>query len=149
MNRSMSKIRHIQEANQQLEKRMLTNSNTNKYQINEDVASSFKMGLNNVKDPMVKKVLTGILDCAMSTLNPLKVVDFLRAVGNFVVLLLGEPSDGSDEGYEAYGKDKEERSAHFMKLINPCKNVTMEEIKSVMANKEFQKFFMDMKNKFQ
>ena len=149
MNRSMSKIRHIQEANQQLEKRMLSESNANKYQINEDVANSFKMGMDNVKDPMVKKVLMGILDCAMATLNPLKVVDFLRAIGNFVVLFLGEPADGSDEGYDSYGKDKEERSAEFMKLINPCKNVTMEEIKSVMANKEFQKFFMDMKKKFQ
>ena len=149
MNRSMSKIRHIQEANQQLEKRMLSESNANKYQINEDVANSFKLGMANVKDPMVKKVLMGILDCAMATLNPLKAVDFLRAIGNFVVLLLGEPADGSDEGYESYGKDKEERSAEFMKLINPCKNVTMEDIKSVMANKEFQKFFMDMKKKFQ
>ena len=149
MNRSMSKIRHIQEANQKLEKRLLGESNANKYQINEDVANSFKLGMANVKDPMVKKVLMGILDCAMATLNPLKVVDFLRAIGNFVVLFLGEPADGSDEGYESYGKDKEERSAEFMKLINPCKNVTMEEIKSVMANKEFQKFFMDMKKKFQ
>jgi len=146
MKRSMSKIRHIQEANQKLEKRLLGESNANKYQINEDVANSFKLGMNSVTDPTVKKVLNGILDCAMALFNPLKMIDFLRAVLDFVVLFLGEPS-GSD--YEAYERDKEERSAEFMKLINPCKNVTMEEIKSVMANKEFQKFFMDMKKKFQ
>ena len=146
MNRSMSKIRHIQEANQKLEKRLLGESNANKYQINEDVANSFKMGMANVKDPMVKKVLTGILDCAMATLNPLKVVDFLRAVGNFVVLFLGEPS-GSD--YEAYERDKEERGAEFLQLINPCKNVTRDEIMAVIKNPEFQKFFMDLKKKLQ
>ena len=146
MNRSMSKIRHIQEANQKLEKRLLGESNANKYQINEDVANSFKMGMANVKDPMVKKVLTGILDCAMATLNPLKVVDFLRAIGNFVVLFLGEPS-GSD--YEAYERDKEERGAEFLQLINPCKNVTRDEIMAVIKNPEFQKFFMDLKKKLQ
>jgi hypothetical protein len=147
MNRIMSKIRHIQEANQQLEKRMLSESNANKYQINEDIASSFKLGMDTVKDPMVKKVLMGILDCAM--VQPLKVVDYLRAVGNLVVLFLGEPADGSDEGYDAYGKDKEERSAQLKKLVNPCKSVTAEELTLVITNKEFQKFFMDMKNKFQ
>jgi hypothetical protein len=62
---------------------------------------------------------------------------------------LGEPADGSDEGYDAYGKDKEERSAQLKKLISPCKSVTAEELTLVITNKEFQKFFMDMKNKFQ
>ena len=146
MNRSMSKIRHIQEANQKLEKRLLGESNANKYQINEDVANSFKLGMNSVTDPTVKKVLNGILDCAMATLNPLKVVDFLRAIGNFVVLFLGEPS-GSD--YEAYERDKEERGAEFLQLINPCKNVTRDEIMAVIKNPEFQKFFMDLKKKLQ
>ena len=102
----MSKIRHIQEANQKLEKRLLGESNANKYQINEDVANSFKLGMNSVTDPTVKKVLNGILDCAMALFNPLKMIDFLRAVLDFVVLFLGEPS-GSD--YESYERDKEER----------------------------------------
>lgn len=117
--------------------------------LNEDVASSFKMGLSGVKDPMVKKVLTDILDCAKAMVNPLKVVDFLRAVGNFVVLFLGEPSESSDEAFERYNIERDEIEKNFLKLINPCKNVTMEEIKSVMDNKEFQKFFMDLKKKFQ
>ena len=142
----MSKIRHIQEANQKLEKRLLGESNANKYQINEDVANSFKLGMNSVTDPTVKKVLNGILDCAMALFNPLKMIDFLRAVLDFVVLFLGEPS-GSD--YEAYERDKEERSAEFMKLINPCKNVTRDEIMDVIKNPEFQKFFMDLKKKLQ
>jgi len=146
MNRSMSKIRHIQEANQQLEKRMLSESNANKYQINEDVASSFKLGMDAIKDPSVKKVLNGILDCAMATLNPLKMIDFLRAVLDFVVLFLGEPS-GSD--YEAYERDKEDMGNEFMQLINPCKNVTRDEIMAVIKNPEFKKFFMDMKKKLQ
>jgi hypothetical protein len=142
----MSKIRHIQEANQQLEKRMLSESNANKYQINEDVASSFKLGMDAIKDPSVKKVLNGILDCAMATLNPLKMIDFLRAVLDFVVLFLGEPS-GSD--YEAYERDKEDMGNEFMQLINPCKNVTRDEIMAVIKNPEFKKFFMDMKKKLQ
>ena len=146
MNRSMSKIRHIQEANQQLEKRMLSESNANKYQINEDVASSFKLGMDAIKDPSVKKVLNGILDCAMAFVNPLKIIDFLRAVLDFVVLFLGEPS-GSD--YEAYERDKEDMGNEFMQLINPCKNVTRDEIMAVIKNPEFKKFFMDMKKKLQ
>jgi hypothetical protein len=146
MNRSMSKIRHIQEANLRLEKRMLSESNANKYQINENVASSFKLGMDAVKDPTVKKVLNGILDCAMALVNPLKIIDFLRAVLDFIVLFLGEPS-GSD--YESYEKDKEERGNEFMQLINPCKNVTRDEIMAVIKNPEFQKFFMDLKKKLQ
>ena len=146
MNRSMSKIRHIQEANQKLEKRLLGESNANKYQINEDVASSFKLGMNSVTDPTVKKVLNGILDCAMALFNPLKMIDFLRAVLDFVVLFLGEPS-GSD--YEAYERDKEDMGNEFMQLINPCKNVTRDEIMAVIKNPEFQKFFMDLKKKLQ
>jgi hypothetical protein len=146
MNRSMSKIRHIQEANQKLEKRLLGESNANKYQINEDVANSFKLGMNSVTDPTVKKVLNGILDCAMTLFNPLKMIDFLRAVLDFVVLFLGEPS-GSD--YEAYERDKEKRGAEFLQLINPCKNVTRDEIMAVIKNPEFQKFFMDLKKKLQ
>ena len=142
----MSKIRHIQEANQKLEKRLLGESNANKYQINEDVANSFKLGMNSVTDPTVKKVLNGILDCAMALFNPLKMIDFLRAVLDFVVLFLGEPS-GSD--YESYERDKEERGAEFLQLINPCKNVTRDEIMDVIKNPEFQKFFMDLKKKLQ
>ncbi len=146
MNRSISKIRHIQEANQKLEKRMLSESNANKYQMNEDVASSFKLGMNSVTDPRVKKVLNGILECAMALLNPLKIIDFLRAVLDFVVLFLGEP-DGSD--YESYEKDKEDMGNEFMQLINPCKNVTRDEIMAVIKHPEFQKFFMDLKKKLQ
>jgi hypothetical protein len=128
-----------------IKEQKVSESNANKYQINEDIASSFKLGMNGVKDPTVKKVLMGILDCAMA--QPLKAFDYLRAMGNFVVLFLGEPSDGSDEGYDAYGKDKEERSAEFLQLINPCKNVTADEVTSVIKNPEFQKFFMDLKKK--
>ena len=49
--------------------RRKTESNANKYQINEDAASSFKLGMDAVKDPTVKKVLNGILECAMALLN--------------------------------------------------------------------------------
>ena len=102
--------------------------------------------MNSVTDPTVKKVLNGILDCAMALFNPLKMIDFLRAVLDFVVLFLGEPS-GSD--YESYERDKEERGAEFLQLINPCKNVTRDEIMDVIKNPEFQKFFMDLKKKLQ
>jgi hypothetical protein len=114
--------------------------------MNEDVASSFKLGMNSVTDPRVKKVLNGILDCAMALLNPLKIIDFLRAVLDFVVLFLGEP-DGSD--YESYEKDKVDMGNEFMQLINPCKNVTRDEIMAVIKHPEFQKFFMDLKKKLQ
>jgi hypothetical protein len=36
-----------------------------------------------------------------------------------------------------------------MQLINPCENVTRDEIMAVIKNPEFQKFFMDLKKKLQ
>ena len=146
MKLNTKKFKQLLETKQGDVKPFLTESNENKYQINEDVASSFKLGMDAVKDPTVKKVLNGILECAMALLNPLKIIDFLRAVLDFVVLFLGEPS-GSD--YEAYEKDKEDMGNEFMQLINPCKNVTRDEIMAVIKNPEFQKFFMDLKKKLQ
>jgi hypothetical protein len=134
MKLNTKKFKQLLETKQGDVKPLLTESNANKSQINENVASSFKLGMDAVKDPTVKKVLNG------------KIIDFLRAVLDFIVLFLGEPS-GSD--YEAYEKDKEERGNEFMQLINPCKNVTRDEIMAVIKNPEFQKFFMDLKKKLQ
>ena len=145
MNRSMSKIRHIQEANQKLEKRLLGESNANKYQINEDVASSFKLGMANIKDPMVKRLVDGILQCAFAA--PTKAIDFLRVVTNLFVLIFGEPSESSEASFESYNAEREASIKKLKELIHPCKAVTVEDIKATLNSPELKSYISYWKKK--
>jgi hypothetical protein len=144
MNRSYSKIRHIQETNQRLEKRLMTE----KYQINENIESDFNLSIDEfVTDPKVKKVLDGILDCAMA--QPLKAFDYLRVVTNLFGLIFGEPSESSEASFERYNQSREDSIEKLKQLINPCRSVTVEEIKSVLTSPELKNFILSIKNKFQ
>ena len=140
MNRSFSKIRHIQEANLRLEKRLISE----RKQLNEDVLSDLNLKVDkSIIDPKVKKVIQNILKCM--AMQPLKSIDYLRGVTLAVLGIFGEPEGSSSEDWENFEGDVEELKQKLKKLFSPCQLVTVDEVNSLVNNEEFRKFFMDLK----
>jgi hypothetical protein len=142
MNRSYSKIRHIQEANQRLERRF----------VNEDIVPSENMS-NQIKkgfesfsgDPEIKKILNSILKCV--AIQPIKLVEYATGILVAIAVFLGEPTESSEEAFEEFYMERDEMIEKLKKLLNPCVSLSEEQVKNLLNNQEFRNFFIDLKKK--
>ena len=143
----MAKIVRLTESDlTRLVKRVIKEQELGKKLMTENMQSNFSMDIDKmVKDPRVKKVLNGILQCAFAT--PTKAFDYLRAVTNIFGLIFGEPSQSSEASFERYNSDRLDSIKELKALINPCNAVTVEEIMSTINHPELKSYISHWKNK--
>lgn len=138
MNRSYSKIRHIQEANQNLEKRLLSEAPLDSTKVQSLLSGPMSSEVKNFLMKLVK----------VMTYAPTKAIDLIKAIITILVMKKSFHLQKGHNEVEFNSKDRNKISPHMhtnlsdsgeeqlMNLLKPHVNVTQEEIAKLFEKRE-------------